>query len=333
MALSVEDRKKIIQQSESWLDSEFGGLDRMDLSGFPHLQEPPQEKPDPFANDLECGVPRTSMTSLRGFVDNPDIESLQRVAEESGNKNLLSEIRDEKAAAVVRQFKAQNPDYVEDDENRDNLVDVLAHNLLPNQDGDVDELMEELVAKDYWTCQNLTSAWRALKGQGLAILPRGTARELTQAELLHVVRIAQQGGLIDAIGQFLKYALDDEDPSMNIVHDPAYRGVCDRAVLYVFEVSQTDYSPTPERREYFRRFAAGRPLTISLLQSAWASCQRHEEANARQSMLGSFQRPRTDEPVTQQGLDDLSDDAIEALYRGTRREIARSSRRGAGVLA
>ena len=329
MALSAEDQRRIIEQESAWVDEGFGQLD---LSSFPNLQEPPQEKPDPFANDLECGQPRASSSSLRQFVNTPDDEAVLRVAQESGNPDLLAEIRNERAGAVAREFKRRNSDYVASDENYDNIALVLANNLLGRSDLDTQKAVELLASRGEWNVSNIEAAWAALKREGLAELPAGTARELTEQERLHVIRIAQQGRVTDAIGQFLQYALDDEEPSLDVIYDPAYRQVCDRATLFCFEASQADYSPTAERREIFRRFAAGRPLTITLLQQAWAGCQRHEEIHARTEMLGSLQKPQ-DELLTDKALDALSDDAVDQLFHASLREYARGVKRAPGILA
>jgi hypothetical protein len=266
-------------------------------------------------------------------VNAPDDAALFRAAQETGNRDLAAEVRNERAGAVARQFKAANPDYLQTDENYENVVAVLASNLLGSDDLDTPEAVDLLAQRGHWNVGNIEAAWSALKREGLADLPQGTARELRAQERLHVIRLAQQGQVIDAIGQFLAYALDGEEASLNVAYNPAYRPLCDRATLFCFEASQPDYSPTAERREFFRRFAAGRPLTIALLQQAWNACQRQEQNALRDETLGLFQRPRADEAPSAEDLNSLSDDAVDNLYHSSLREYARGLKRAPGVLA
>jgi hypothetical protein len=75
-------------------------------------------------------------------------------------------------------------------------------------------------------------------------VPAGSSRSLSTAERLKVMRMAQSGRVDQAIGEYLKYALVDEEPTLDMVTDPSYRSLCDEAVLYVFETAEVDYSPT-----------------------------------------------------------------------------------------
>jgi hypothetical protein len=63
---------------------------------------------------------------------------------------------------------------------------------------------------------------------------------------------------------------------------------CNDACYAVFEDTQLDYSPTPERQEYLMRYAGSRPLTLPLLQQAWRNCQANEQRYERGELLGQF---------------------------------------------
>jgi hypothetical protein len=102
-------------------------------------------------------------------------------------------------------------------------------------------------------------------------------------------------------------------------------------VWFVFENITNDFVPSPERESYIQRHCAGRPITLALLQSAWAACQANELRHQRGELLDSYQRPQ-ELPATPANLDALSDDAVDRLYHQSLRALADSVRRP-GVLA
>ena len=326
MAVRESDRNRIIQQSEAWLDSQFGGID---LSSYPTLNPLPLEDKhdDRFAPAYE-----SPSAALHRFIRNPDNEALERAGREIGNEELIEEVRDRQAGAIAREFKLQTPDYEPSDYNYEKIVAVLAFNLLERDGLDAKDAVAELIDRGQWTVRNLQSAWRSLKQKGVAELAPGTARNLTAQERLHVIRIAQQGNVGGAISQFLQYALDNDVLSNDLIYDPAYRKICDRATLFCFEASQLDYTPTPEHREFFRRYCADRPLTVALLQQAWTACQRNESLHERDELLGINQRQEAEAP-SQPDFDALDDESLDQLYHQSVRQYQKTSKRGGGVLA
>jgi hypothetical protein len=163
-------------------------------------------------------------------------------------------------------------------------------------------------------------------------VPLGSTRELSTTERLRVTRMAQAGRVDAAIGEYLKCALDGEEPGMDLLDDPVYRQVCDDAVWYVFADITNDYVPSAEREAYIQRHCAGRPITLALLQSAWTACQQNEQRHQRGELLDQYQR-HEELPTTPANLDALSDDAVDDLYHRSLRAYADSFRRGPGVLA
>jgi|SRR5215831_12467655 len=105
---------------------------------------------------------------------------------------------------------------------------LLSSNLLHRNDLVTEDAVAELVEHGLWTVANIKDAWQTLKREGAAELQPGTPRDLSAQERLHVVRMAQQGNVTEAIGQFLSYALDEEAPNINVAYDPRYRKACDR---------------------------------------------------------------------------------------------------------
>ena len=83
------------------------------------------------------------------------------------------------------------------------------------------------------------------------------------------------------IGEYLRCALDGDEPGMDLINDPKYRPLCDDAVYSVFQHVQLDFVETGSRKAYITRFVGNRPMTIPLLQQAWKSCQENERRRER----------------------------------------------------
>jgi hypothetical protein len=207
----------------------------------------------------------------RNFVADPDSETVESVE------------------TVAQQFKRTNPAYIPTTRNYETIATTLAFNALSasQRSGTLDEIVADLIVGGFWTVRNLTACFHALTKEGLLDMPAGTARNLTERERLHVTRLAQVGRAEDAVSQYLQYALDGEEPSTEILHDTAYRQCRDEAVFTVFEAHQADYAPTPERDRYLLRYAAGRPLTLTLLTQAWRACQQNKQRHERGELLNS----------------------------------------------
>jgi hypothetical protein len=333
MSLTPEQQRAIIEKESAWTDENFGQLD---LSAFPALapQPVPETHDSKFAREWNDTGLNRSAADLRAFIENPDLESLARVGSETGITDYIDEVRDRKGELEAIKFKRLRPDYLQTDRNYRSIVEVLSFNHLTvhQQNGSIKEQMDALCAGGFWTAANLVGAYDALNEEGALDVAAGTARQLSSSETLDVSRLAQNGKQFEAIDRFLQYSLPDEDPGVEILTDPAYRDLLDTAVLYVWELAQEDYSPTAERREFIQNFAAGRPLTLTLVGSAWAACQENEKRHLRGELLEQYQRPEDTAPPTQKALDNMGDAEFERLYRDSIRAYAQSVR-GSGVLA
>ena len=137
--------------------------------------------------------------------------------------------------------------------------------------------------------------------------------------------------LLHLIGEFLKYSLDGEEPTLDILTDPSYRQACDDAVYFVFSQITLDYIPTPEREAYMNRHVAGRPVTLALLQSAWTSCLANEQRHQRGELIDQY-LPQQEAPLSPQQLDALSDDQVDRLYKDSIRAYVKSIK-APGMLA
>jgi hypothetical protein len=332
MTLTPAQQRAIIARESAWIDD--GQFAPLDLSGFPALNELPPEKgrdDDRFAKDWRDTALSASGNALRAFVADPDAESLERVGGEIGHEGFRNEVRQRKGESVAASFKRACPDYLPTDANYDMIVDTLAFNALPDsqREGEIDEIVADLIDGGFWTVPNLTATYNALTAEGLLEVPMGSTRALSTAERLRVTRLAQSGRVDAAIGEYLKCSLDGEEPGMELLDDPVYREVCDQAVWYVFADITNDYVPSAERETYIQRHCAGRPITLALLQPAWTACQVNEQRHQRGELLDSYQQ---EIPVAPANLDALSDDAVDRLYHQSLRALADSVRRP-GVLA
>jgi hypothetical protein len=321
MPMSTAQRNEMLAA----LDDNFSPLD---LSGFPSYDQPaPEAHDDRFSRDWRDTPLNTSARALRSFVSDPDVDALDRVGQETGHPGFRAEVRDRRGETIAEAFKRANPAYVTTPENYTTIVETLAWNALStaDQEGDVDEVVARLIERGFWTVPNLTACYRALTAEGLLTVAAGSTRALSSAERLKVSRMAQAGNIDAAIEEYLKRSLDEDELDEGVAYDPAYRDACDTAVQAVFEDTQLDYTPTAERRAYLARYAAGRPLTLALLQQAWRACQANEQKRERGELLSPLQRPQASEPPA--NLDTLSDEAVDSLYHSSLRAYADQYRR------
>jgi hypothetical protein len=331
MSLTPEQQRTIIDRESLWVDQSFGQLD---LSQFPALQPPPPDEKhdDRFAKSWADSALSRSARDLRSFIENPDIESLDRVGRETGIEEYAEEVRDRRSELVAQAFKRKCPNYIPTQENSDKMVQTMAYNFLSTsqQEGSTEELIDRMAMAGKWTTENLEACYLRLRGEGLLQVPDGEPRELSEAERLHVTRLAMNGHEVEAIAEYLECALDEELTTEQ-VSDPSYRPVCDDACFYVFEAATPDYSPTEERRAYLLNYAAGRPLTLLLLRNAWEACKANEKRYERGEVLRQYEHPEETAPPTLKELDTLDDNSFEKLYRAALRAHAQAVR-GAGVL-
>jgi hypothetical protein len=234
-----------------------------------------------------------------------------------------------KGELIATQFKQACPGYVPTQQNFESITQTLAFNTLSpsQQSGTIDEIVADLIDGGYWTVTNLKACFDALTREGVLDVPAGSTRNLSSSERLKVTRLAQGGQVDAAIGRYICAALDGEEPTMEMVSDPTYRPVCDAAVWAVFKDITNDFVPTAEREAYIKRHVAGRPVTIELLQSAWAACQRAEQSYARQEVLAQAQGPES-RPVSARELEGLSDEEVDSLYHRSLRQYAQAVRPG-----
>jgi hypothetical protein len=332
MSLDRSTRARIAaEESAKFLDENFAPLDTSGCISLLKLTADEFAVSDSrgFNNVDASGLPTANR--LKEFINAPDDETLQRVAEETNDPDLLEKVRDEQAARAARQFLDRHPEYLQSDSNLSRIINVIAHEHLGISFGvdEADEGISELSEYGLWTLQTIEDAYRRLLDQGLLEVPSNHVRKLNNFERLEIARLAASGQVEAALQKYLGAALGIDDPGVSVANDPALVPICNEAVLFVFGNASIDFSPTGERMAFIRQFAAGRPLNLRLVAEAWEQCKRAERDALRSQAMGFSDAPITREGVTE-GLDELSDSEVESLYKGTRRHIARSG--GLGVL-
>src|SRR4051812_7831773 len=144
--LSQRIRERIAaEEAARFMDGNFGQLD---LSGFPDLSHPQTETFElqdghGFNRVDESGL--AGINQLKELLAHPPREVVEELARETGNTELISELENERAEEVVREFRRRNPDYLKSDFNWRCIVETMAHNLLAEDNMDTDEAQNFLI--------------------------------------------------------------------------------------------------------------------------------------------------------------------------------------------
>jgi hypothetical protein len=325
--MNQETRARIIQEESSrFLDSHFAGLD---LSGSPDFANPITEKFEPcdrhvLSNVDVSGLPSTN--HLKQFVNHPDMETLARVAGETGDQQLIERVNDERENTEAKAFMAAHPSYYRDDNNYETIREYLdEHDLGFNR-------------------QNLAIAYKALSRTGKLQVDPDTPRPLTERDSRAIALQAASGDVEGAVGRYLQLRLPQQASEMwmystslqealDTVAAPEYKRLLEEAVFFCWGHGRANYSPTRARRQFIQEYVAGRIPTARLLDEAWAACQAEEKDALRSTLFGQITPSQSG--LEQPDLDSLSDSEINRLYTGELRKNAVEAvrqRRGVGIL-
>jgi hypothetical protein len=286
--------RKIAEQQ--FLGENLGQIDRRGLPlNAEALRRAAADKSDPFAPDPRfAGLTESDAVaarSLKAFLDNLPQDAVR----ETGNPHLIEEFERDHSTTIV---------HVDDHE-------VAVRRQGNTWVGEVEIDGEPRIFKAAVRDDLLSQLARKLGHR------QSEVRELTETEELEVVRYAQCGMTQEAIGRYLYYATNKREieTPFELLDDPKFRPVCDRAVAFVWTHARQDYSPTPEREEFIHNFTAGRPYTLGLLDAAWRACKEHER--------GAASKDNSDAEVApEMTLNDMADSEIDGLYRAAMREHA-----------
>jgi hypothetical protein len=168
----------------------------------------------------------------------------------------------------------------------------------------------------------------ALLGKLGQIAKQNAYRELTESQKLEVIRLAQSGDRLSAIGTYLKHSIGEVGMSkysspIEAMYDPALVPIMSKCAEFVWFHSNSHAVDSPEWHAYKDRILAGRPVTIELLQAIWMRWQVFLEDRPAPP-----QAEIPDEPEDVGGdLNEMSDEEVAQAYRATVRASARSAYR------
>lgn len=314
--LDENNRQRIINEETSkFLNDGFAPLD---LSSFPALNQPAaddQASADGDANGFNR-LQVAGANKLKQFAANPDLETLERIAQESGNAELQDQVREDIEEQEAIKFVKSHPTYLKDDDNYETLREYLNERNLP------------------FTAENLHAAFTILCRQGRMKMPRGTSKALSRGEQLHVISLTQNGQVEDALTTYLQYALPDAEETWgeltDFLADPSTIDVRNRAVGFVWIHARPNFQDSTEFRTFEQKFFRNRPLkSLALMDACYEAFQQAYKNEVRNRLIHGNE---TNTPPTPREIDDLDDEQIDALYHKTAKQHARQTGRQPGVL-
>jgi hypothetical protein len=295
--LSEADKKRIIAQETAAFLSD--GLGTLDLSGSPDLMPLVEDK---FAASDSKGfnnVVQSQANQLKALAENPDQDTIARLAQETGDPDLAQHILDEREGAVAENFVAAHPSYYRSDWNYDRLRSYL------------DDKHQEFNA------ENLDAAFKFLTRTGQLEVKPGQARNLDESELLYVINLAKNNQIEDAVTQYLTYALPDAadvwDDDTEFLSDPRTVAVRNAACRFVWFHSRP-VQDSAEFRAFEKTFFKNRPVrTITDYDAAYAAFEKYDRQIRREDLLHDSQ------PVgpARADLEEMSDEQINSLTHKT----------------
>jgi hypothetical protein len=343
MTLDQRTKERIVaEESARFMDTQFGQLD---LSGSPdlyHLQaEAAFEAQDRHGLNRVDTAGLAGINRLKELLANPPREVMEEIANETHNPALISQLAEERATAVAREFRRRTPGYLRCDANWRSIVETLAHNFLGEDGLDAEDAEELLVSGGFWTVANLEAAYKALDRVGALEYPSNHSRPLKESQRLRAAQLAANGDVLGGIVEYVKGRISEEagyevaftlDDPLAFTTDPEKRPILEEACLFCWENYRRDYSPTPDRRRFLREYCAGRFMTVALLDAAWEACKQAEKDGARSALFNESENESssaTNDPLV---FDRLDDAGIADLYHRTLREYARTAKRQSGVI-
>jgi hypothetical protein len=306
--MNAKERQQLVAaETEAFLDSNFGQLD---LSGSPNLQALPKDGFDTDKHGLNRIV-ESGSNQLRNFANNLDAESLQRLADETGDPDIADHLQDEIEHPIAEKFVRTHPTYFKCDENYDAIRNWLDERSLG------------------FTADNLDTAFKALCRAGEMKMRPGTPKQLANHELLAVISDCKEGRLEDAVSRYLDYALPDAQrlwsDTQDFLMDEGTLGVRNAACRFVF-INASNAQDSPSFRAFEKRYFHGRSPVRTV--NDYALCHedflKSEQAAERERIVSGS------EPVSRGDLDALTDDQVDRLTHSSLQVRAKELRRTRG---
>jgi hypothetical protein len=154
-------------------------------------------------------------------------------------------------------------------------------------------------------------------------------RALSKDQELYVARLAGMGKREEAVMNFLAYSVPDFHGS-DISTDPKYAEVCNQCAWFVFVHGTPQFQDSDEAREFMTAYIGSRPVTVELLQYAFAAYLEHQKKQERGLIFDQIDNhaDTTESEPTYENLDNLPDHEIERLRKETLRLRAKQVRSG-----
>lgn len=270
---------------------------------------------------------------LKQFVQNPDLESLRDLGAATKDPGVVHDVQDRIAEQNAAEFRRRNPDYSSSSDNSDALWRSLALSggMANAQESDGDDVMVFCVSNGLCTVENLQRVWDGLKRRGLAELPEGSFRNLSDAERLQIqllCSVPERAQLFQAVSEYVRLSLSKPRTRFNleaILYDPAYRNLIEDAVwnCWVWNVPDFDATSIQEFEQFAIRYVGNRPLNIGLLDTAWKAFRERQRSVFRERVVAG-ETPSEN----QTDFDGLDDGALTSLYTRVRKEHAKTARPG-----
>ncbi len=187
---------------------------------------------------------------------------------------------------VNMMFVTHCPEYYRSDDNLTALVNGLSLKFLkrPTDNDNVDDNLRLLVARNFYTLDNLKAVFYELYTHGEIEPKPGVFRQLTENELAQIsrecVNVRDEGDVDRVLNQWCRFALGSYSPRSwrDLAPDPAYSDLLAEASIFVWKQYALTYEDTPERDARIRRFVGHRFPSFNLLNAAWRTCQAEEGA-------------------------------------------------------
>jgi hypothetical protein len=299
--LSEKDRARIVaQETAAFLSPGFGTLD---LSGSPDLVPLVEDKFAPYDAKGFNNVVVSEKSKLRDLAENPDAETISRIADETGDADLAQHILDEREGAVAENFVASHPSYYKSDWNYDRLRSYLE-----------DKHQE-------FNAENLDAAFKHLTRTGQLEVKPGQARSLDESELLSVINLAKTNQIEAAVTEYLTFTFpdagdtwDDENLFLSDTRTVAARNA---ACKFVWFHSRPQVQDSAEFRHFEKTFLKNKVVhTIADYDAAWSAYEQYDRQIRHEDLIREPAAPARED------LESLTDAQVEDLTIRSRRARA-----------
>jgi hypothetical protein len=260
--------------------------------------------------------------SVEEMLSNPETrEELAKI-----DPNFHAAYADEQIDAACAEFRRRNPDYLCSEKNLKAITQTMAVKLLGKDFLSDDDAETELYETGHWTAEHLTNAYRYLLRRGLLEVPKGTFRELTNAEQTQLIAQIRMGELEEAVVNYVSWSttgsLDGyNSPSHFLSENPQ---LASKAAEFVFIQHRAGTIDLDD----FRAFKAARLrgqkiLTVDLINRAYDIWKKE----SKRSFLFPNHTPEPEPQFEAENYAGLTDDEVRDKYQAALRDAARVSKR------